>query len=382
MSVKRQVGYLWDTLYGWVDTGSGGFTPADPEAGLQPIGHHVAHADTKRRFHEAVQVSPLRKELTVLEAEYATKDDILRVHSAAMVDSIEAQSRSDKGGDAGDGATPFGKGGYDIARLAAGGVKRAVRAVLQGEVDTAYALVNPPGHHAERNSGMGFCLFNNCSVAAAYAREELGVKRVAIVDWDVHHGNGTQDIWWDNPDVLTISLHQNKCYPAESGYREHNGGGDGAGTALNIPLPPGSGNTVYESAVRDVVVPALEKFQPELIIVASGFDASVMDPLARQMVTQKGFKAMTQMVLDAADNICDGNIVFAQEGGYSPYYLPVCGLGVLEVLTGVETGFGDPFGALFSTQGVDDYFDHQKHEVAEAAKLVNNVPAPESVSVS
>jgi acetoin utilization deacetylase AcuC-like enzyme len=381
MSTKRKVGYLWDTLYGWVDTGSGGFTPADPGAGLQPIGHHVAHADTKRRFHEAVQVSPLHDELTVLKAEYATRADILRVHTPEMVDSIESQSRTSKGGDAGDGATPFGKGGYDIARLAAGGVKQAVRAVLEGEVDTAYALVNPPGHHAERARGMGFCLFNNCSVAAAYAREELGVSRVAIVDWDVHHGNGTQDIWWDNPEVLTVSLHQNKCYPPESGFREHNGEGAGEGAALNIPLPPGSGNTVYESAMRDVVVPALEKFQPELIIVASGFDASVMDPLARQMVTQQGFKKMTELILEAADEICDGKIVFAQEGGYSPYYLPVCGLGVLEVLTGVETGFGDPFQALFSTQGVDDYFDHQKHEVAEAAKLVDKVPAADRVSV-
>lgn len=374
--MSRTVGYLWDTLYGWVDTGSGGFTPADPTAGLQPIGHHVAHADTKRRFHEAVQVSPLSQHLNTLEAEPAREEDLLRVHTAEHVELIRTQSEDPKGGDAGDGATPFGKGGYDIGKLAAGGAISAVKAVVKGEVDTAYALINPPGHHAERARGMGFCLFNNASVAAAYAREELGLSRVAVVDWDVHHGNGTQDIWWDDPSVLTISLHQNKCYPPESGFREDNGTGAGEGAALNIPLPPGSGNAVYELAMQDVVVPALAAFQPELIIVASGFDASVMDPLARQMVTQQGFKNMTEQIMAAADKICDGRVVFVQEGGYSPYYLPVCGLGVLEVLTGVETGFGDPFAVLFNTQGVNDLFDHQREDVAEAAKLVPRVPTP------
>ncbi len=374
--MAKTVGYLWDTLYGWVDTGSGGFGPADPAAGLQPISHHVAHADTKRRFHEAVQVSPLRGHLTTLTPQYAHAEDLLRVHTADHVEHIRTQSEDPKGGDAGDGVSPFGKGGYDIGRLAAGGAIRAVEAVVAGEVDTAYALINPPGHHAERARGMGFCLFNNASVAAAYAQEKLGLKRIAIVDWDVHHGNGTQDIWWDNPEVLTISLHQNKCFPPESGFREDNGTGAGEGAALNIPLPPGSGNAVYELAVADVVIPALRAFQPELIIVASGFDASVMDPLARQMVTQQGFKTMTEQIMGVAEEVCGGKITFIQEGGYSPYYLAVCGLGVLEVLTGTETGFGDPFGGLFSTQGVDDLFDHQRHEVAEAAKLVAKVPTP------
>lgn len=374
--MARKVGYVWDTLYGWVDTGSGGFTPADPAAGLQPIGHHVAHADTKRRFHEAVQVSPLRNKLVNLEPEMAEDEDLLRVHTAEHVNHIKTESEKPKGGDAGDGATPLGKGGYEIGKLAAGGAISAVNAVIREEVDTAYALINPPSHHAERARGMGFCLFNNASVAAAYAKEKHGLKRVAIVDWDVHHGNGTQDIWWDNPEVLTISLHQNKCYPPNSGFREENGSGPGEGAALNIPLPPGSGNAVYELAMTEVVVPALEAFRPELIIVASGFDPSVMDPLARQMVTQEGFKKMTEIVVSAAEEICGGKIVFVQEGGYSPYYLPVCGLGVLEILTGTETGFADPFAVLFDTQGVNDLHDHQRAEVTEAAKLVANVPTP------
>ena len=373
--MSRNVGYLWDTLYGWMDTGSGGFVPADPTAGLQPIGHHLAHPDTKRRFHEAVQTSALRDQLTNLQAQPASEEDLLRVHTAEHIQYIKDQSSLPKGGDAGDGASPLGKGGYEIGLLAAGGAIQATKSVLTGEVDTAYAIINPPGHHAERERGMGFCLFNNASVAAAYAKEHHGLTRVAVVDWDVHHGNGTQQIWWDNPDVLTISLHQNKCFPANSGFREDNGGPDALGTALNIPLPPGSGNTVYNLAFEEVVLPALEAFQPELIIVASGFDASAMDPLARQMVTQDGFKQMTEMIVSAADSICDGKLVFVQEGGYSPYYLPICGLGVLEVLTQTESGYGDPFNTLLSTQGVDDLFDHQREEVNEAAKLIANIPA-------
>lgn len=376
MAPQRRVGYLWDTLYGWVDSGSGGFTPADPSLGLQPISHHIAHADTKRRFHEAVQVSPLADVLSPLKAGLAQEDDLLRVHTAEHVEWIRSQSENTKGGDAGDGASPLGRGGYDIARRASGGAIDAVHAVVNGDVDTAYALINPPGHHAERARGMGFCLFNNVSVAAAYARDVLGLSRVAVVDWDVHHGNGTQDIWWEDPSVLTISLHQDRCFPPESGFREDNGAGAGAGAALNIPLPPGSGNAVYERAMQNVVIPALEVFQPELILVASGFDASAMDPLARQMVTQRGFKTLTRLVLEAADSLCQGRVVFIQEGGYSPYYVPVCGLGALEILTGVDTGFGDPYSPVLDPQGVDDLYEHQRIEIAEAQKLVKNVPRP------
>ncbi|MGV3160968.1 class II histone deacetylase [Corynebacterium sp. 32222D000AT] len=374
-AAKRRVGYVWDTLYGWVDTGTGGMEAADPARGLQPISHHVAHADTKRRFHELVQVSALREHLTPLQARYASEDELARVHTREHIAEMKRQSQLLRGGDAGDDASPFGRGGFDIARLAAGGAIRTVEAVVTGEVDTAYGLVNPPGHHAERARGMGFCLFGNASVAIAHAREVHGVRRVAVVDWDVHHGNGTQDIWWDNPEVLTISIHQHNSFPPRSGHREHNGTGAGKGAALNIPLPPGSGNAVYDLAFADVVVPALERFNPELIVVASGFDAAVMDPLAQMMVTQRGFKALTRRLLAAADALCGGRIAFLQEGGYSPYYLPVCGLGVIEELTGRESGFGDPHAANLDTKGVDDLYDHQRAEVARAAALVEQVPA-------
>lgn len=370
---KPTVGYIWNTLYSWVDTGTGGFTPADPSTGSQPITHHAAHADTKRRLHELLQVSDLREHLISVEPKRAKEEDILRVHTKDHHDRVKAESELPKGGDGGDGVTAFGKGGYDIGLLSAGGAIAAVESVVNGTVDRAYALVNPPGHHAERATGMGFCLFNNCSVAAAYARENLGVTRVAIVDWDVHHGNGTQDIWWDEDEVLTISVHQKNCFPPDSGHR-HQVGGEGAeGAVLNVPLPPGSGNEVYKMAFDDVVLPALRRFRPELIIVASGFDASVMDPLARMMVTKDGFEALTQKML-AVNEELGSKIAFIQEGGYSPYYLPFCGLGVFEVLTGEDSGFDDAYGALVGGMGCDDLADHQRVEVNEAASLVPGVP--------
>ncbi|MGO2110532.1 MAG: class II histone deacetylase [Pseudoclavibacter sp.] len=365
-------GYVWNTVYGWVDTGSGSLLPADPNIGLQPISHHLAHPDTKRRFHELVQVSGLADHLTTIDAVPATVEDLERVHTREHIDRIRAESQLPKGGDAGDGVSAFGRGGYEIAALSAGGAIELVKAVVEGRVDNGYALVNPPGHHAERKTGMGFCIFNNVSVAAAFARERLGVERVAIVDWDVHHGNGTQDIWYDDPSVLTISLHQHLCFPPNSGFREDRGEGAGTGYAINVPLPPGSGNGAYRAAMDDVVVPALEAFKPELIIVASGFDASILDPLARQMVRSAGFRAMTASILGAADRLCDGKIAFVQEGGYSPHYVPFCGAAVLREIVGLpfET---DPYDAIVGAMGGDEVRNAERLEIDAAAKLIEGL---------
>ncbi|QPK78773.1 class II histone deacetylase [Corynebacterium lizhenjunii] len=339
----KRVGYLWDTLYGWHDTGTGGNEPADPARGLQPVNRHYSSPEPKRRLHELIQVSQLRGHLVQLAAKPATRLQVSRVHSEGHIDNMLKQSQLPKGGDCGDGGSPFGKGGAGIALLSSGGAIESVRAVLDGEVDQAYALINPPGHHAERDRGLGFCLFNNASVAAAYALQERGLNRVAIVDWDVHHGNGTQDIWWEDRDVLTISLHQDRNFPVNSGFVYERGAGRGEGYNLNIPLPPGSGDLVYTTALREIVAPALAKFKPELIIVSSGYDAAMMDPLGRMMVTMDGYKQMTKIVLDAAKELCNGQLVVVQEGGYCQYYVPFCGLGVMEVLTEQDSGFKDEY---------------------------------------
>ena len=266
------------------------------------------------------------------------------MHPEEYLERIKELS-SGHGGDAGSEA-PFGNGSYEIAQLAAGGTIAAIDAVLDGTVDNAYALVRPPGHHALADLGMGFCIFANVAVGIRHAQATRGVGRVAVVDWDVHHGNGTQAIFWEDPTVLAISLHQDGLYPARSGLLEQVGEAAGTGTTLNVPLPAGSGTGAYLAALDQVVVPALEAFDPELIVIACGFDAGALDPLGRMLLPAAAFGAMTERLLDAADRICGGRLVASHEGGYSAGHVPFCGLAVIEALSGLSAGIDDPFAYL------------------------------------
>jgi acetoin utilization deacetylase AcuC-like enzyme len=294
------------------------------------------------------------------------------VHAPEYVERIRSSSAAD-GGDAGDGGSPFGPGSYEIALLAAGGVIAAVDAVLDETVANAYALVRPPGHHAVRDAGMGFCLFGNCAIAACHARER-GVSRLAIVDWDVHHGNGTQAAFYDDPSVLTISVHQDNCFPPGSGSIEENGVGEGLGANVNIPLPAGSGSPAYVEAFERVVVPALDAFRPELVLVASGLDANGMDPLARQLVSSEGYRQLAALVRDAAERHAGGRLVAAHEGGYSQAVVPFCGLAIVEALSGVRTGVADPFVDLIEGQAGAEVPAHQRDAIDRAAAVVDRVP--------
>ena len=338
-------GYVWHERYAWHDTGThAGLLPAGGP--LQPFGNFES-PESKSRFAGLVEVSGLVDHLLRVPARPAAEEDVRRVHSAEHVARIRALSEAG-GGDAGDGQSPFGAGSYEIALLAAGGTIAATEAVLTGRADNAYALVRPPGHHAERHRGRGFCLFANIAVAVAWARANHGVRRIAVVDYDVHHGNGTQSAFYADPDVLTVSIHQDRLFPQDSGAFAETGTGAGAGTALNIPLPAGCGNGAYTEAFRRVVVPAVRAFAPELILVASGFDASAADPLGRMTVTAAGYRALTRQLMDVAEEVCDGRLVMSHEGGYSPVYVPFCGLAVLETLSGHDTGVGDPFDSVWA----------------------------------
>jgi acetoin utilization deacetylase AcuC-like enzyme len=235
--------------------------------------------------------------------------------------------------------TPFGRGSFEIAALAAGGAIVAVDAVVDGQVDNVYALVRPPGHHAMPDSGLGFCLFGNVAVAVMHGRIVRGLERVAVIDWDVHHGNGTEAAFYDDPSVLTISLHQDGCFPPGSGSVERIGEGGGEGFNINIPLPPGSGDGAYQAAFERVVLPAVRSFGPELVVVASGFDANGMDPLGRMLLHSNSYRWMTRQLLD----VTGGRLVLCHEGGYSTAVVPFCGLAVLEELSGIATEVVDPF---------------------------------------
>ena len=365
-------GYLYHEIFGWHDTGTAvGLLGSDPAAGLQPF-MHFENAETKRRMHELVVVSGLVDRLERLRPRPATEEEILRVHTREHLDRIIAESALPKGGDAGDGVSPFGRGGYEIAALAAGGVITVVDAVVGGAVANGYALVRPPGHHAIAGTGMGFCMFGNLAIAARHAREVLGVGKIAVLDWDVHHGNGTQSAFYDDPSVLTISLHQDNVFPPQSGFSDERGEGAGVGYALNVPLPPGTGDGGYAYAMDALVVPALERFDPELILVASGFDAGAMDPLSRQMVTSAGYRALTRRLVEVAEQLCDGRIAMSHEGGYSPVYVPFCGLAVLEELAGAPA-FPDPFLPIVGGFAGHELAAHQKAVVDEVAGFLTDI---------
>ena len=342
----------------WHDTGTGAWVIP---AGLtvQPLGH-LENAEGKRRIRNLLEVSGLIEHLVLLKPRVATEDEVLRLHTREYVDRIKSES-ANLGGDAGE-LTPFGPGSYEIALLAVGGCITAVDAVLDGKVDNVYALVRPPGHHAERDIGRGFCIFANVALAAMHARQVRGLTRVAVVDWDVHHGNGTEHAFYDDPSVLTISIHQDNNYPPASGAITDTGSGAGTGYNINVPLPPGSGVGAY--------VPALRAFEPELIFVASGLDASAMDPLASMMMTSDGYRKLTQAVLAAARELCGGRLVICHEGGYSPAYVPYCGLAIVEELAGVRTDLADPLLGLLEGFGGQELQPHQDAVIREAEKLV------------
>jgi acetoin utilization deacetylase AcuC-like enzyme len=318
---------------------------------------HVESPETKRRFKSLLDVSGLLARLEPIAPRLATEDEILRVHTRGHLERVKKLS-AENGGDAGV-LTPFGPGSFEIALLSAGGTIAATDAVLDGRVRNAYALVRPPGHHAEPDQGMGFCLFSNVAVAVKHARASRRLARVAVVDWDVHHGNGTETAFYGDASVLTISLHQDNYFPAGRGFPEHDGEGAGKGFNLNLPLPPGSGHGAYLAAFARVVVPALRRFRPEAIFVASGFDGGAMDPLGRMLATSATFRALAQSLMSAADELCGGRLILSHEGGYSTAHVPFCGLAVLEELSGISTGVVDPFLDFFMAMGGQELQPHQ-----------------------
>lgn len=362
-------GFVFHELYLWHNTGNWAQV-FPPGLTVQP-GEHAENPDTKRRFRNLLEVSGLLDDLVPIKARAATEDEIARFHTRDYIARIKAMSDAG-GGDTG-ALTPFGKGSYEIALLSAGGAMALLDAVVSRRVRNGYALVRPPGHHAEANQGMGFCLFGNVAVAIMHGRAAHGLGRVATVDWDVHHGNGTQSAFYADPQTLTISIHQDNLFPAASGGLAETGTGAGKGYNLNIPLPPGCGDGAYIAAFERVVIPALRRFRPEMIIVPSGFDGSGVDPLGRMMVTSEGYRAMTRMLMGAADELCGGRLMMSHEGGYSQMYVPYCGLAVMETLAGRRTHVEDPWAPLMAQWGQQDLQPHQDTLISKAEELLDAI---------
>jgi acetoin utilization deacetylase AcuC-like enzyme len=317
------VGYVYDPLY--LEHG----TPGHPEepARLQAI---VSYLEESGLLRELVEIKPRD----------ATPADLELVHSRELIARVRGTAEA--GGAWLDPDTYVVSRSYEAALRSAGGVLAATDAVLDGEIASAFCLVRPPGHHSTPTRAMGFCLFNNIAIAAAHTLERRGLERVAIVDFDVHHGNGTQDAFYSEPRVLYVSTHQYPFYPGTGHWRE-TGDGRGEGTTVNLPLPFGCGREDYLRAYREVAAPLLRRFQPQMLFLSAGFDAHFADPLAQMRLDTRGYYEISSLLKALADELCQGRVVCTLEGGYDHTVLAWSVRACIDALAGNEFA-EDPLG--------------------------------------
>ena len=304
----RRTGYVYDERYLRHDPGT----------------WHPERPDRLKAIHRNLKEGNLLELLVSLPPYAAPLEWVERLHDPEYIREFKAAC--DKG-------LPIFKvpdcgicrESYDIALLAVGGVMAAVDAVMAGQVDNAFCAVRPPGHHAERNRAMGFCYFNNIALGAVYALEHFGLERVAIIDWDVHHGNGTQHLFEADPRVFYLSMHEDPqyCYPG-TGYRRETGAGPGQGFTLNLPFAPRSDDADYLGALKNEGLPRLQEFNPQLVMVSAGYDAHEDDPLAHEKLTREGYREMTRLLLDLAATTAEGRFIAVLEGGYNLEVLEEC----------------------------------------------------------
>jgi acetoin utilization deacetylase AcuC-like enzyme len=295
------------------------------------------HPENRQRLKAMLRVLEERgmwPRLTPIEALPITPERLYRAHEARYVEQV--QRLAERGGGHLDMDTYVGPASYDAALMAAGGLVEATRAVLDGEVDNAFALVRPPGHHALRNRGMGFCLFNNVAVAAHYALAERGIDRVLIFDFDVHHGNGTQAEFEADPATMYISTHQYPHYPG-TGHWNETGHGAGEGSIVNVPLGAGVGDNAFARILAEIVAPAAWRFQPQLLLISAGYDAHWDDPLAYLQLSIEGYTRIARALKELAEELCEGRLVITLEGGYHLEALSYSVLNTFAVLLGDES---------------------------------------------
>ncbi len=254
-----------------------------------------------------------RAGLKRFEPRLATPQEIALIHEPSHIDRVAATAQQERF--AFDADTPVSAQSYETALLATGGLLTLLEAVMTREIDNGFALVRPPGHHAERNRAMGFCLFNSAAIGAQYLREKFGLKRILVMDWDIHHGNGTQHSFYDDPSVLYVSTHQYPYYPG-TGAAEEAGRGPGEGYTVNLPLPAGYGDEEYLELFQTVIEPICRQFEPEFVLISAGFDAHARDPLGGMTVTAEGFGLMARLLLRMARDHAQGRCAAILEGGY------------------------------------------------------------------
>ncbi|HXN87154.1 MAG TPA: histone deacetylase [Candidatus Binataceae bacterium] len=288
-----------------------------------------SHPERPARIEAMIEMaeSLRRPDLQLLSPRAATLDEIALCHEREYIAAVERTSHLDRFDF--DPDTHTSRDTYATAILSAGGVMTAVEAVLDGAAENAFAIVRPPGHHALPNRAMGFCFFNNLAIAANWLIQKKGLKRVMVIDWDLHHGNGTQNIFYDSAQLLYTSTHQFPHYPGTGSFQEM-GADAGLGYTINAPMPARYGDAEYLRIFDEVIIPIGREFNPEFILVSAGFDCHVRDPLGEMAVTENGFQQMMRRIIRLGAETCDGKIVAALEGGYDLEAITNSGKAVIE----------------------------------------------------
>jgi acetoin utilization deacetylase AcuC-like enzyme len=325
------------------------------------------HVENPRRLVEAMSYlkeTGIKEKLTCLPTRPASLEELEMIHAPEYISYVK--SKAEKGGGWLDPDTVMSPKSYEAALYAAGGLMAAVEAVMDAEVDNAFALVRPPGHHAIHDRAMGFCIFNNVAIAAKFALSKLNLDRVLIADFDVHHGNGTQDAFYADPKVLYFSTHQYPFYPG-TGWRDETGTGEGEGTTVNFPMAAGWGDEECLRAFNQVLVPVARRFQPQLILVSAGFDAHWADQLAAMRVTITGFAQMAMILKELAAELCQGRLVFTLEGGYNLRVVASSIKAIFDVLLG-NSEIDDPLGKPSTARKPEGFDQH-----IEAIKRIHHL---------
>jgi acetoin utilization deacetylase AcuC-like enzyme len=311
------------------------------------------HPESPRRLeviYDMLEEPDMRGNFRDVPVREAKRDELLRVHSTDYVETLAHTQGKEY--TYLDPDTQTSSGSYEAALLAAGGLCEAISMVVSGALDNAFALVRPPGHHAERNCAMGFCLFNNVAVGARYAQASLNLKKILVIDWDLHHGNGTQHSFEEDPSILYFSTHQYPYYPGSGAFQQV-GRGRGEGFTVNIPLSVGCGDGEYVAIFERILNPIAREFGPELVLVSAGFDIYQGDPLGGMEVTPRGFAALMRTILDAAATVCGGKVVVTLEGGYDLKGLRDSVKAVLMELAGLSETSKEEFMALARPNRLD-----------------------------
>jgi acetoin utilization deacetylase AcuC-like enzyme len=312
----------------------------DPVYLKHDTGEHVENSGRLESIISYLEKTKLKSQLIPISPRPATHTELATIHLVPHINHIQSVARD--GGGPLDSDTQMSSGSYEAAIYAAGGAIQASDAVMEDRVDSAFALVRPPGHHATPSNAMGFCLFNNISIAAKHLLAKYGLERLAIIDFDVHHGNGTQAAFETNPQVLYVSIHQHPLYPGTGNIME-SGTGAGLGTKVNIPLPPGCGDAEYRTAFEQVVVPVVKRFNPQFILVSAGYDSHWADDIALMQVSVSGFVQMVRTIQGLAGELCGNRLVLVLEGGYNLAALSASVKATFEVLLGKDN-IKDPLG--------------------------------------